>query len=843
MNDSFYPAARRCRRSVPLFLAHAAFVAGMAASRALGADTDMPNIDHCLRQFLSSGQERSSATVAPTTGIARPRPATNRLATRDADGRVLVDIHLNGKASIDIVRSQLTAAGAKIVAENSAYRRGVMSAFVPVNKVAEMAGAPGVLSMSLTRRPRTNIGATTSEGVFVIHSDVLNAMGFDGTGQTVGVLSDSYDTAQTDTNGNPLTIHAANDVATGDLPGTGNPQNPNPVVVLEDFAGAPDNPVGDEGRAMLQIVHDVAPKAKLAFATASISKVDFANNIRRLRTQANCDVLVDDIVYTEEPMFSDGLIAQAVDDVVTSSVLAGPKCAYFAAAGNYEGGGYASDFRPVSDAIARAGLPNQNLKLNQVPAALTSGGFHNFNTDPAGPIDISQQFTIDAGDNVEFDLQWNDPFDLPSGVTTDYNILIFDANGNFLADFSGTNNNFMTQEPLEDVFLNNPGDSADYQIAITRAGNVPATPVARKLRYLAIGINGGIGANEYYDPKAPTTFGHCCAKGAVAVAAYGYTSSPTNPPAPPFFPFYEDGYSSAGPSTIDFDAAGNRLAQSEIRLKPEVAAPDLVDNTFFGTDYEGNGFPNFSGTSAAAPHAAGLAALLLQKAGGPVSLTLAQLRNILETSVSSSHDLDPFFCRATTVPTRNSRRTRFFSGGTVTVTGCGNANNGSARDPNFFTINFSTVTRGETLNSVEIDLTNAGLKFDTTTATGFPLTLGRLVNIRPSNIIWLAGPPFSPPSEQFESIPSITLVFARGTFTSATSVSFGIDRDVLGDGGGNNADYLEGAVVSASTSRNVLEGVFANSIGFGFSFTDGFGLIDGQAAAQKIPLGGARTGR
>ena len=179
---------------------------------------------------------------------------------------------------------------------------------------------------------------------------------------------------------------------------------------------------------MLQIVHDVAPKAKLAFATAFISKPDFAANIRKLRTDAGCDVIVDDVTYTEEPMFSDGIIAQAVDDVSTSDTLAGVKCAYFSSAGNFEGGGYLSTFNPIADATARAGLPNQNLKLDQVPAALTSGGFHNFNPDPAGPVDISQTFIITAGDSVEFSFQWNDPFDQPGGliITTDYNILIFD---------------------------------------------------------------------------------------------------------------------------------------------------------------------------------------------------------------------------------------------------------------------------------------------------------------------------------------------------------------------------------------------------------------------------------
>src|SRR4051812_18364321 len=231
------------------------------------------NIDSSLRRVLVA--ESQGKSVAPKT---RSKSAHKRrpLALRDNERRVLVNIRLNGQASLADVRQRLVAAGANVTSENSSYRNGIISAFVPVSKVAEVARSTGVLSMSVARRPIKNVGATTSDGALLIHTDVLNNQGLDGTGETIGVLSDSYDMATTDLNGDPLTIHAAEDIASGDLPGPGNPNNPNPVVVIEDFTPGPDDfPGNDEGRAMLQILHDEAPKAKLAFATAFVSLVDF----------------------------------------------------------------------------------------------------------------------------------------------------------------------------------------------------------------------------------------------------------------------------------------------------------------------------------------------------------------------------------------------------------------------------------------------------------------------------------------------------------------------------------------------------------------------------------------
>ena len=804
----------------------------LAFPQLLPAQADLPaNIDNGLRRFLTTEQKTPDAATSGQRATGK-RTGFERSVIRDSSQRLLVEVHLNGKVPLDTIKAQLATLGANVTAENNKYQHGALSAFIPTDRVVDAARLPGVLSVRLSHRPRRNVGATTSGGVFLLHTDTLNSQNLDGAGQTIGVLSDSYDTAVKDTSGNPLTIHAAEDIATGDLPGTGNPDNPLPVVVVEDF---PDPDASDEGRAMLQIVHDVAPKAKLAFATAFVSKIGFADNIRKLRTDAHCDVMVDDIVYTEEPMFSDGIIAQAVDDVTNSTVLDGPKCVYFSSAANYQGGGYEADFNPVPDMTARAGLPNQNLKLDQVPANLTSGGFHNFNPDPTGPVDISQTFLFSADTTVEFSFQWDDPFDQTPGpgqpgVTTDYNILVFDADGNYLDSFSGTSDNFANQEAVEDILIDasNPIDTK-YQIAITRAGTTPTVPVARRIRYLCVDDFGGLGAEEYYQPKAPTSHGHNSAAGAISVGAYVYDDDPSNPVAPPFTPFVEE-FTSSGPATIYFDATGMRLNSPITRMKPDVAGPDGGNTTFFGDDYEGDGFPNFFGTSAAAPHVAGVAALLLQKAGGPQSLTTAQIRNVLQMTVTMEHDLDPFFAQAVSVPVSQPRRKKRFVGGVVTLSGMGNSSNASAHDKNFFTLSFASNKKKESLKSITVDLTNAFLKFDTTTDTGFPFTLGKLVGITPGQIT-VNAPPGT------ESLSSITLSFPTGAFKSGTSITFGIDRDNIGDGGGNTADYMEFGGFTASTTRNDLRGTFVNKYGFGFTPLDGFGLIDAVNAAQHVPAG------
>src|ERR1700722_1237689 len=184
---------------------------------------------------------------------------------------------------------------------------------------------------------RTKSGAVTSQGDYAQNSDLVRSdNSLDGAGITVGVLSDSYDCYPVyAANGVPaggnagyanngFNTTAAGDMATGDLPTS--------VNVIEEATcmdyGAPVQlPFGDEGRAMMQIVHDVAPGASLAFYTAENSEADFASGITQLEN-AGAKVIVDDVGYFDEPFFQDGLVAQSINAVVANGV------AYFSSAGN-----------------------------------------------------------------------------------------------------------------------------------------------------------------------------------------------------------------------------------------------------------------------------------------------------------------------------------------------------------------------------------------------------------------------------------------------------------------------------------------------------------------------------
>src|SRR5438477_3452736 len=327
-------------------------------------------------------------------------------------GKYLVQIMPTGRVPVTILQTTLQAVYPTISVQAMDQRyadHGVIEAYVVLDDVPRIANTQGVGSVILELRPIHSAGAVTSQGVHLHRVNRINNFynagvptNWDGTGMSVGVLSDSFDSEPAAEGGDTT---AAMDVGTGDLPGTGNTNNSQPVVVLQDFNSPPF--ATNEGRAMCQIVHDMAPKARIGFATADSGELGFANNIRALAglngytypdaTQQGfkADVVCDDVSYLDEAMFQDGIIAQGVNDVVAAGVSYASS-----AANNWGVDGYQAPFRSVPNgkgltAATNTALKNTNINLAGVPLELYAGGFHNF-----APSKLDISLTINSGSDA-----------------------------------------------------------------------------------------------------------------------------------------------------------------------------------------------------------------------------------------------------------------------------------------------------------------------------------------------------------------------------------------------------------------------------------------------------------
>ena len=499
-------------------------------------------------------------------------------------GSVTLDVLPSGDTST--ARADLEALGFHTLAQ----AKYVISGTLPIAALASAAALSSVQAIQAAYKPITNIGSVTSQGVKAQQSDkVTSFLGLDGTGKTVGVISDSFN----------LLGGAGSDVGTGDLPGSTNPFNHlTPVnVVREGVSGS------DEGRAMLQIVHDVAPGANLAFASAGSTQTQFTQSIADL-FGAGVNVFVDDLTFLSEPMFLDGLIAQAVDQVASVDVP------YFSAAGNLGRASYEQAFRNSGTDLTGTGA-------YKVPAALSPTFLaHNF-----GGGDLFQTITLPPG-TTNFSFQWSDPFKSVNGVgaQTNLNLAVFDMAGNFMNATGGFTQN-AGADPVE-VFsiANSTNAPMQVQFAIGKVSG----PDPILLKYVAFQPSGTINVSiDEYATNSSTLFGHANAAGAESIGAALYSNTPPYGQNPPLL----ESYSSRGGTPILYGSDGMLLPVPQTRQSPDVVAPDGVSTTFFGQP-NGSG-SSFFGTSAAAPHAAGVAALMLQ---AKTHLSARQIFTALETT-------------------------------------------------------------------------------------------------------------------------------------------------------------------------------------------------------------------
>ncbi|MGB5177886.1 MAG: hypothetical protein WBP44_04055, partial [Gammaproteobacteria bacterium] len=268
---------------------------------------------------------------------------------------------------------------------------------LPVSAIRKAAALAGLRSIYAAPRPLHNAGAVTSQGDTGLRADIARTVhAVDGSGVSVGVLSDSFDTLG----------GAAADVASGDLPATG-------VTILDGespYCGVLIFCI-DEGRAMLQIVHDLAPGAALLFHTALASEVDFANAISALAA-AGADVIVDDLQYLNEPMFQDGIVAQAVDAVAAGGV------AYYSAAGNQGRNSYEAAFIDSGEVFC---IEFFEPLGDCHPLFERVGRMHDF--DPGPGEHLYQSVTIPVDATLSIALQWDEAF---GAAQIDHDIVLLD---------------------------------------------------------------------------------------------------------------------------------------------------------------------------------------------------------------------------------------------------------------------------------------------------------------------------------------------------------------------------------------------------------------------------------
>jgi PKD repeat protein len=512
-----------------------------------------------------------------------------------SSGRILIEARATG-SSADLL-NDLSQLGL----QNGSRYGPLVSGLLPVAAIGQAAALSSMRYVSAALPPIRNTGLVNSQGDIALRADLArSAFGVDGSGVTVGVLSDSYDTLG----------GAALDVSTNDLP-TGGVQ----VIGGESVYCGTVIFCIDEGRAMLQIVYDMAPGADLLFHTGLATKTDYANGITALAA-AGADVIVDDLLYLHEPMFQDGVVAQAVDSVVAGGAV------YYSAAGNAGHESYEAAFVDSNIILCiEFFLPLGDCH----PLYERVGRMHDFDPAPGpGKVDVVQTVTVPVNRVLTVAMQWDEPFG-GAGPRTDHDVVLLSPDGGVYYAISA-NDNIPMGEGWEVLQFENSeflyNGETTYGLAITYDDVDSVGPPANLVKLVVFGSGNTIDEHRTY---SSTLYGHANAAGAEAVGAAFFEDTPefnTNPPL-------LEPYSSKGGTPILFNSNGSPKGTPENRLKPEITAVDGVHTTFFFNDATGDGFDDFFGTSAAAPHAAGIAALMLH---ADSNATPAQVNAALESS-------------------------------------------------------------------------------------------------------------------------------------------------------------------------------------------------------------------
>ena len=234
----------------------------------LSANRTTSKLSAPLQSVASSQRAPAQATVnSAATSYDQMEAWFASGILRERDGRLQVYVHTDGPNNG--LKAAIESLGGSIEMESE--NKGIIQASVPMGVLEALSHLEGVARVTEPSYGVVNIGSNLTQGDSIMDfNDLRSLQGLDGSGVTVGVISDGI-----------AGLAAA--VASGDLPATSE-SRPGGVltstsggVISSSFRADGDLEAGlgassgAEGTAILEIVHDIAPGAQLRFANFSTS--------------------------------------------------------------------------------------------------------------------------------------------------------------------------------------------------------------------------------------------------------------------------------------------------------------------------------------------------------------------------------------------------------------------------------------------------------------------------------------------------------------------------------------------------------------------------------------------
>ncbi len=494
------------------------------------------------------------------------------------EGKKDIRIVLNTTDDKDEVSSSIINVGGKVIRK----RHGFLAVEVPTDKAEQL--IMGNSSIGYARLPFKFFPAVkVSEGVNLTGANIFHDTIYRGSGVKVAVVDVGF-----------KDYKAA--IAAGELPSK---------VITKDFSGSGLDTEYKHGTACAEIIHDMAPDAelyllKIGDEVDTYDAIDYCidNNIDIINLSMG--------TFGSGPGDGTGPLDEAFDELRAAGILV------VASAGNFGNISNIIEGTTITVGLHWEGTFNDN-DYDQWHEFKDYDSQCEYNV--IGAVPSKDDDGNPETDEVSIVMRWDDwPL---SNVDYDMYLYSYDYTNQKIGTQiikSSLTVQDGTQPPVEYISLDVPDSVTDavfYAIKVKR--RTTGVPTGIKMEIYLGGTsqfvpfrqaNGTINSSPLTTPESSISE-PADAESVIAVGAINYTKWQTGP---------QEEYSSQGPT--------NAWNGHSSRIKPDIMGPDGVTTYSYG-----NG--SFPGTSAAAPHVAGMAALLLSS---NLSMTPDELQALLETN-------------------------------------------------------------------------------------------------------------------------------------------------------------------------------------------------------------------